>query len=83
MKVWLNGRRRDFRLTPAARTAGWIVIALIYLSIFLSPLISGQRLNVWSWVTVVIAVSLLIASVITLLRQLRGGDRIQILATVI
>ena len=79
MKIWLNGKRRDLKLTPAAKSAGGVVLALIYLGTFpATALVNHDRLNWWFWVSGVVGLWPLLTFTTSLTRQIRGGDRIRI-----
>ncbi len=80
MKIWLNGRRRDLKLTPAAQSAGVIVLVLFFLVV---NLVNHEHLDWLFWVSLAVALWLLSSSTTSLIHRCRAGDRVRITADVV
>lgn len=80
MRVWVNGRRRNLKLTPAARSVGWLLAILFFLAINLGTLVHDQRLDWLSWLALAIGLVLLASCATSLVHQLRTGGRVRMTA---
>lgn len=80
MKIWLNGRKRDLKLTAAAQSAGVIVLVLFFLVV---NLVNHENRDWLFWVSLAVALWLLASAATSLIRRCRAGDRIRITSDVV
>ena len=84
MKIWLNGRRRELRLTGLGEALALLLVALSLGSIDVLPALTGhQHLNVWFWISLVTVLWLLFTSCSSIGRLLRSNAGLRLFTAVV